>query len=79
MIQMLAIAIPCYADVLKGDTFVEHMGALSADLQRAVVQRAPLLLQTTAPTTTHNGCHYYPNCHTSATRTQAYTLIIFLA
>ena len=35
---MLAIAIPCYADVLKGDTFVEHMGALSADLQRAVVR-----------------------------------------
>lgn len=26
VIQMLAIAIPCYADVLKGDTFVEHMG-----------------------------------------------------
>mmetsp|Transcript_22509 Transcript_22509/g.53066 ORF Transcript_22509/g.53066 Transcript_22509/m.53066 type:complete len:471 (-) Transcript_22509:8-1420(-) len=25
VIQMLAIAIPCYADVLKGDTFVEHM------------------------------------------------------
>ena len=31
MIQMFAIAIPCYTDVLTGQTFVEHLRASSAE------------------------------------------------